>query len=257
MLIGEIWSNPAVMSSYLQTGMDSIFDFVLAEKIRSSVLQGKNKGIISVVENMTEVCGSKVDEFVNSTFLPNHDFPRLMTLMKEDTDKVKLVSAILLTLPDHPFIYYGDELGLKAGKHLTWLAMPWDEAGKEPGQIDWTKTTNHLNRDVKPVSSQAQDRGSLHWHFKTLIRLRNRLPALVTGGIERVDMGSDTVLALTRKNSDSSLLVIHNLSDIEQHITLPLEVRSHLEQLYPTPGRLRSEIPKRVIGPYETVIVSR
>lgn len=53
-----------------------------------------------------------------------------------------------------------DELGLKADKHLTWLAMPWDEAGKDTGQVRWIETTLHLNRDVCPVSKQSKDKES-------------------------------------------------------------------------------------------------
>lgn len=255
LLIGEIWSNPRVMASYLQTGMDSVYDFALAERIRTSVLKGRDKGIVEAVRDMNRLCRAHREGCVGSTFLANHDFPRLMTLMKDDADKVRLAAAVLLTLPGRPFIYYGDELGLKAGEHLTWLAMPWDGAGRDPGQVRWTETTLHLNRDVRPVSRQSADRESLLSHFRKLIRLRNNSPALTYGSVRPIHTDNNRVLTFLRDKHDQSLLVAHNLSSQTQQCALPEDVRGYDRRIYPSARQVRIEGGNMVIEAYETVIL--
>lgn len=158
LLIGEIWSNPRVMAAYLQTGMHSVYDFQLAQAIRSSVLNERDKGIVDVVQQMNRLCRVHVEDYVNSTFVSTHDFPRLMTIMKNDDRKVRLVVSLLLTLSGRPFIYYGDELGLRVDKWLTWLSMPWDEKDKDPGQTAWMSTPSRFTKGIRPVTAQKVEK---------------------------------------------------------------------------------------------------
>jgi len=133
LLIGEIWSNHEVMASYLRTGMDSVYDFALAQAIRETAKLGKDRGVVDAVLKINRLCGGERRSFIDSTFLSNHDFARLMTMLGDDESKVRIATSILFTLPGRPFFYYGDELGLRSDKHLEWLAMPWDEEGQDPG----------------------------------------------------------------------------------------------------------------------------
>ncbi|MHC4406588.1 MAG: hypothetical protein ACYTG0_43740 [Planctomycetota bacterium] len=55
LLIGEIWSNPQVMASYLQTGMDSVYDFSLSQAIRESVRTSKDRGVVNAVLEMNRL----------------------------------------------------------------------------------------------------------------------------------------------------------------------------------------------------------
>ncbi len=48
-------------------------------------------------------------------FLPtgNHDSPRIASSSRNDVNQLKVAMTFLLTLPGVPFIYYGDEIGMK------------------------------------------------------------------------------------------------------------------------------------------------
>ena len=232
LIIGEIWSNSAVMASYLQTGMDSVYDFTLSQAIRESAKSGKDRGIVKAMLDLDRACRAASQDFVDSTFLSNHDFPRLMTMLRNDESKVRLAASILLTLPGRPFIYYGDELGLRCDKHLEWLAMPWDEAGKDPGQTAWMYTDKQFTDTVRTVTDQVRDEKSLYWHFRRLIRLRNQLPALSDGKLESVDLGHPEAVAYLRTNDDGSLLVVHNLSGENTTAQLPDDLEGFSEVLY-------------------------
>ncbi len=213
LIIGEIWSNPKVMASYLKTGLDSVFDFALGDTIRKSVKEGSDQGILKVIEDMNAMCRPVNEDFVNSTFLENHDFPRLMTLLEDDESMVRLAVSILLTLPGRPFIYYGDELGLRNDKHLIWMAMPWDDPGEDSGQTSWMASDKQFLDGIRPLTVQSKDPDSLQQHFKGLIQLRNCTPELSSGEIRAVDLENTELLSYVLNTDNESSLVIHNLSE--------------------------------------------
>ncbi len=43
----------------------------------------------------------------------NHDSPRIADSSRNDVNQLKVAMTFLLTLPGVPFIYYGDEIGMK------------------------------------------------------------------------------------------------------------------------------------------------
>src|SRR3989449_2131684 len=43
---------------------------------------------------------------------------RLAPLLENDTDKIKLMNSLLLSMPGSPFIYYGDEIGMGDNVYL-------------------------------------------------------------------------------------------------------------------------------------------
>lgn len=212
LLTGEIWSNHQVMASYLQTGMDSVYDFALSDAIRGSVKAGKDRGVVKAVLEMDRLCGVHSDEFVASTFLSNHDFPRLMTMLKDDESSVRLAASILFTLPGRPGFYYGDELGLRCDQKIKWLSMPWDEEGKDPGQTAWMVTDKQFTDGIRTVVDQSRDETSLYWHFKRLIHLRNKYPALSSGELTDADVAAPEIVAFFRTKGGESMLVVHNLA---------------------------------------------
>ena len=50
------------------------------------------------------------------TFLTNHDQNRIMSQLKGDIGRAITAATILLTSPEVPFIYFGEEIGMSGGK---------------------------------------------------------------------------------------------------------------------------------------------
>ncbi len=87
--------------------------------------------------------------------LGSHDTPRLLSLARGDTARVRLAFLLQMTAPGAPCIYYGDEVGLTGGHDPDCrAAFPWDESR-------W----DHALRD----------------HVRQLIGLRHALPPLRRG----------------------------------------------------------------------------
>jgi len=121
----------------------------------------------------------------------NHDFPRLHR--GRSNKELRVIHAMLLTMPGVPFIYYGDEIGMDYMENLpsregsycnrtgTRTPMQWTP-GKNKGFSTAKARDLYLpvdNRRQSPnVDSQEKDPAS-HLNFvRTLLRLRREYPAL-------------------------------------------------------------------------------
>ncbi len=114
----------------------------------------------------------------------NHDTPRLGG--RFDETELKLAYAFLFTMPGVPFLYYGDEIGMKYQKDLvskeggynrtgTRTPMQWDR-GRNAGFSSAPAEKLYLPVDTAPgapdVKSQAERRDSLLQTVRQVIRLR-------------------------------------------------------------------------------------
>ncbi len=127
MLVGEVWDNATVVAPYLDGGLTSAFNFDLAEKILESVQAEKDVGIVSSLVRTREFFREiSAGEYIDSTFITNHDMPRVMTEVKGNQDQAKMAASLLLTLPGNPFIYYGEETGLEGSKPDEEIREPFN-----------------------------------------------------------------------------------------------------------------------------------
>src|SRR5271157_1863945 len=128
----------------------------------------------------------------------NHDFCRLRFKGREESD-LKVIYAMLLTMPGVPFIYYGDEIGMRCfsdwpkKEGAMWRGgcrtpMQWDASAGAGFSMAPVKDY-YLPLDPDPrrpnVASQEKDRSSLLHFTRTLLALRRANPSLGNlGGFE-------------------------------------------------------------------------
>ncbi|HEX3048631.1 MAG TPA: alpha-amylase family glycosyl hydrolase, partial [Bacillota bacterium] len=134
----------------------------------------------------------------------NHDLARL-TIQRTD-DELELIFAFLLTLPGIPFIYYGNEIGMRQLYDLPNVEgaypprsgarspMQWS-AGKNAGFSEASAQSLYLpvdsrscdgranaGEDFPNVAAQESDPGSLLNRVRKLIRLKKQEQALAAYG---------------------------------------------------------------------------
>ncbi|WP_067808187.1 maltose alpha-D-glucosyltransferase, partial [Actinomadura formosensis] len=136
---------------------------------------------------------------------------RLAPLLDNDRNQLELFTALLLSLPGSPVLYYGDEIGM--GDNI-WLGDR--DAVRTPMQ--WTPDRNagfsacdparlYLPVIMDPiygyqavnVEAQANNPGSLlHWTRK-MIEIRQRHPVFGVGSYVELSASNPSVLAFTRE----------------------------------------------------------
>jgi maltose alpha-D-glucosyltransferase/alpha-amylase len=168
---------------------------------------------------------------------------RLAPLLDNDRRKIELANSLLFSLPGSPVIYYGDEIGM--GDNI-WLPdrngvrtpMQWSDdfnAGfsQAPVQRIYTPLINSETYGPASVNAAAQqaDPGSLFNTVRHMIAVRKGRKAFGWGDFEWLDLGAKPVAAYTRAYAGESLLILNNLSDALQTVTLPSSPHGYTDLL--------------------------
>jgi len=159
---------------------------------------------------------------------------RLAPLLDNDIDRTELFTALLLSLPGSPVIYYGDEIGM--GDNI-WLGdrdgvrtpMQWtpDRNGgfstTNPGRLHLPLVMDHLY-GYQAVNVEAElENGSslLHW-TRRMIHIRKEHPTFGLGSFTDLGGSNPSVLSYLREFGDDIVLCVHNLSRFPQPVELDL-----------------------------------
>lgn len=213
--------------------------------------------------------------------LNNHDVRRSATRYGrgEDDERLKVAATMLLTLQGTPFLYYGEEIGMRdipisrneiqdpVGKHY-WPFFKGRDGCRSPMQWDqstfsgfstalpWLKL--HQNYSNRNVAIQQDDPNSLLNFYIQLIKIRKSHPALQNGMFISLTYDPQTLLGYLRQNSGQTILVGLNFSRKTNKLVLSGSLlRSGWELLI---SNKRSEIGKMekgclVLEPEEALVM--
>ncbi len=232
MMVGEIVAekpNPSLAASYLGDGTDGLhlsFDFSFMNRDwGADVFRARLEAYHNFIPGEGWPC----------TVFSNHDQVRSLTRYASGSDtlkRAKIIAAALLTVRGTPFIYYGEEIGMKngcvrrgelrdpvgikywpfnSGRDGARTPMQWSAghgAGFSSGAPWLPLCDNYREANVE---SQSNDRDSLLTFYRDLIALRKGSAALRRGDLRFLDAGKD-ILAYTRKEGDEEMLVLLNFS---------------------------------------------
>lgn len=231
-LVGEVWSSADVVAPYLK-GLPSLFNFDLGYAITQVAAGGRDTiDLVQKYKDIRDYYKSITTEYLDATFVKNHDQTRMLTELKGDVDKAKMTAAILLTMPGTPYIYYGEEIGMLGDKLSTYAdqfgpdafvrePFVWDEDNKDKMQTAWETPRYSTDETVVPWTKQKNDEASLYNFYRKLIRYRNGSSALTYGEIDHAGIRIAEIVSFIRKNKEEEVLVLHNVSDVEVTTTIP------------------------------------
>jgi maltose alpha-D-glucosyltransferase/alpha-amylase len=159
----------------------------------------------------------------------NHDMDRLSRRL--DTDEMRVAFAFLLTMPGAPFIYYGDEIGMRYVENLTSVEGGYNRTGSR-SPMQWDRSLNagfsnaspdklYIRQDESPdfpdARSQVTDENSLRSEVKRLIAFRMKNKALQSKG--KVEFISDGYPLVYRRSTDGqSITAVINPSAEEVQV---------------------------------------
>ena len=123
--------------------------------------------------------------------LGNHDLARLNN--RRTTDELEMILAFGLTMPGVPFIYYGNEIGMRQLEHLMQIEGAYTPRAGARTPMQWSAGANlgfstadpsrlYLPVDAAPdaptIAAEERDPDSLLNRVRRLIRLKHAEPAL-------------------------------------------------------------------------------
>ena len=283
-LVGEASSDtPGGPAAFYGTGTDElheVFDFRL---LRSRWQADRFRRLILESDRAVPRGGWPTVVF------SNHDQSRHIDRYGKGGDPVRRARAaalLLFTLRGTPFLFYGEELGLRDGKlrrsdlrdpytirYWPWkkgrdparTPMPWDDSPQAgfttgtpwlPLSLDW----RHTN-----VACEQRDAGSMLSLYKRLIRLKKSSQALMAGTYEPVETGPKECLLYQRvfqaEDHAEAMLIAVNFSPRALTVTLPptIPTRARAGTLIlstdPQRGEERWTADRFQLGPDEGIVV--
>jgi len=219
-LVGEVWTGRPAVTTYWGAGKElhQAFDFDLQAAITKSVADGATNWLRS---ELAAQKSAGTPWGYAATFLSNHDLDRLSR--KLDDAEQRAAAFLLMTLPGTPYLYYGDELGVKSASPpapggdeakrgpLAWTAAPESNHGFTNASKPWMGFASESN--VRNIATALASPTSLLRYYQALIRLRHAHPALTGEGVIALPAtGQGGVLSLLRFTDDEVILTVVNLS---------------------------------------------
>jgi alpha-amylase len=256
-LVGEVWADAETVAPYTK-GLHALFNFDMSYAITDVVRKEEVDSLIIKHHQIREFYKSVNPEFIDAIFLTNHDQNRIMSEVGGDMDKAKMAAALLFTMPGAPYIYYGEEIGMRGKKPDEYIREPflWDVKQADTCRATWIEPEYSTEEIVTPAAVQARQENSLLNHYKKLIALRNGSKALSSGELEPVRLENPAVGAFLRTHQDESVLVLHNLSATEQHLALPADLSAYNKEIFQH-NNAGMEQDQLQLAPYSTLVLKR
>ena len=160
---------------------------------------------------------------------------RLAPLMQNDRRKIDLMHSLLLTLPGTPILYYGDEIGMGDNIHLgdrngVRTPMQWssDRNGgfsrANPSDLYAPLIQNPIyGFQVVNVENQARYPTSPLNTLRQMLAVRQEARLFGRGRMTLLPTKNRSILAYLREMGEDVVLVINNLSDRTESVTVDLK----------------------------------
>lgn len=268
LLVGEVFADdPPLVASYYGDGdeLHMAFNFAFlyqpwsAQRFKSQAMSWYR-----LLEDRGWPCFT----------LSNHDQPRHYSRYEQNNDgeaRARVAATMLLTLRGTPFLYYGEEIGMRQarlprralrdplGKKVPWMGrdgsrtpMQWDDS--DHAGFSSASPWLPANNDGVTVAAQSNDEDSLLALYRQLIWLRRQQPLLRRGGIEFLDDAPEQCLVYQRYDDGEWLWVVLNFSAQACHCKLP--GGEGLVALFCSHADSGSEFDRsRALRPYEALVL--
>ena len=184
--VAEVWDSDPVAIPY--TKATTTFNFTVADAegmISSTAKKGNVNTYTAYMQNYLKSISDLGGNAHYAPFISNHDMDRAAGYNTIASGYALVSANVLLLGPGSPFIYYGDEIGMKGtrGSAMTdanrRLAMLWGDGDTVKDPVGTTyESSKQTNGTVK---EQIASKDSLYSHYKKLISLRKAYPEIARG----------------------------------------------------------------------------
>lgn len=254
-LVGEVWDHSNVIAPYLKSSLTSAFDFDLSSLLIGAAKAEGDDGIVDQLTGIRQQYAKQNPDFVDSTFITNHDMNRTMSQLNGNVNDAKMAASLLLTLPGNPFIYYGEEIGMTGSGPDQNKREPfiWSSNLKNSAQTIWEPIgTNKPSKMALNV--EQKNPNSLYNWYKNLIYARRSSLTLSEGSLQSTNYAVDGSIIFKRNLKNKSMLVINNMSNSKAQIKLTKQDLNKYRKVYFATSKIKISA-KMDIPAYSTVIL--
>ena len=223
--VAEVWESDNVTDRYFE--VVNCFNFSMSQQtgLVTDVARGGNVNrLTSYVESYYKKIREKNSYSFMVPFIANHDTDRAAGYLTAESGNMQIAANLYILGPGSPFIYYGEELGMRGSRGAAntdanrRLAMVWGDGDtiKDP-----EGTTYDPDNQIQ--EGAAQQKGldnSLLTYYKKLLMVRAANPEIARGEYKALNLSGTKVGGFTSTWEGKTVCVLHNTLDEAETIDL-------------------------------------
>ncbi|MBQ6293777.1 MAG: hypothetical protein IJK77_07920 [Lachnospiraceae bacterium] len=224
--VGEVWDSDSITQLYYPAF--NCFNFTGAQTsglYADAARMGNVNGLTNYTENYLKTVQAMRADAMFVPFIANHDTDRSAGYLTVASGYAYVGANLLILGPGSPFIYYGEEIGMKGSRGSAntdadrRLAMLWGDGDtvKDPSEATYNRKNQQSNGTV---ASQIGDGDSLYSYYKKLIMIRNANPEIARGTYTSLNLEGTNVGGFIAEYNGSKCMVIHNTTGKAETVDL-------------------------------------
>lgn len=228
--VAEVWDGEGITNRY--TAVFNCFHFATSQAegmIAETAKGGDVNRYALALESYQKSIRAIQPEAMNIPFIANHDTDRAAGYLTVASGRMAVAASLYILSPGSPFIYYGEEIGLRGSRGGAntdanrRLAMLWGDGDtvKDPVGSTYDKQTPYAVTDLERMP------GSLLNHYRKLIALRRANPEIARGELMALKFPDTKAGGYLCKWNGSVVGVLHNTT--AKSVTLDLKAATETD----------------------------
>ncbi|MBQ9263455.1 MAG: hypothetical protein IJ189_04505 [Clostridia bacterium] len=228
--VAEVWDGDGIIDQYIP--MTNCFNFAASQAngiIAETAKAGNVNRFTAYIQRYLDRVHTLNKNAMNIPFVSNHDMDRAAGYLTAASGQMKMAANLYLLSPGSPFIYYGEEIGLRGSRGGAntdanrRLAMLWGDGDtvQDPEGATYDKQSPYSVRDLARMGD------SLYNYYKRLLLIRKANPEIA--------QGEYTALNLPDTKAGGFLCTLDGQTVAVFHNTTPRTVTIDLSAVAPQP----------------------
>ena len=213
--VAEVWDGDGITDLYYPA-LDC-FDFSTSQVsglISETAKAGDVNKYTAYVEDYVSRVGAMRGGAMIIPFITNHDMDRAAGFLTTASGYMKVAANLYILSYGSPFIYYGEELGMRGSRGGAQtdadrrLAMIWGDGDTVKNPIGSTYPDSSQTKET--AADQKADGDSLYSYYKQLIMIRKANPEICRGEYTALRFKNTKVGGYVSTYDGKTVSVIHN-----------------------------------------------
>lgn len=223
--VAEVWDGEGIIDRYITS--TNCFNFTTSQVnglIAETAKAGNVNQFTSYIQQYIDKLHTISPEAMNILFVSNHDMDRAAGFLSSSNGRMQMAANLYLLSPGSPFIYYGEEIGLRGSRGGAntdanrRLAMLWGDGDTVKDPVGTTyDPSNQTPYSVKDLYSMGT---GLYNYYKRLIMIRKANPEIARGEYKALAFTDTKVGGFLCTLDGSTIAVLHNTTNRDISVDL-------------------------------------
>ncbi|MCQ2453295.1 MAG: alpha-amylase family glycosyl hydrolase [Clostridia bacterium] len=229
--VAEVWDSDSITERY--AGAVNCFNFTASQAsglIATTAAAGNVNKFTAYIEGYIHQIKKLNPAAMNMLFVANHDTDRAAGYLTVATHRMQMAANLYLLSPGSPFIYYGEEIGLRGSRGGAStdanrrLAMLWGDGDTVRDPVG--ATYEKANQMPYTVADQMKDETSVYHYYRQLLMIRKAHPEIAAGDYRALNFNDTKAGGFLCTLNGSTVCVLHNTT--KRAVTLDLAAVTEL-----------------------------